>query len=393
MGERMPFKEFFIRQKSFLLAFSLILNSVTWFYAIAYIPFASSLRWLFYLAVAVSMLIGPIIAKRVDKMRFLLFWILLGVISSLFPTVLPTFGDCEVAMMLVFWGFAFGIGFPSCLALIPALTKVEERGRAGGKTFLATYAILPLFLLGVGHLDIFSSSLLLAAWRSLALGVFLLHVNTDDVVQLKPVSYFSILRRGTFFLYFFPWLAFCLVNYFETQVLGEFYGESMSALIVTIEVMVGALFCPIAGWLMDLKGRKRVIIAGLVMLGLGHALLSLFPLIPLVQAFYMIADGIAFGIFTVAFIFVVWGDMSNGERGEKFYALGNIAIPVAVMLSIFFSPWLKMIDASSAFSLASFFIFLAIIPIFFAPELLPEKVIKEREIRKYVEEAKKVAQR
>ncbi|GAI02969.1 unnamed protein product, partial [marine sediment metagenome] len=113
---------------------------------------------------------------------------------------------------------------------------------------------------------------------------------------------------------------------------------------------------------MDLKGRKQVIIAGLVMLGLGHALLSLFPLIPLVQAFYMIADGIAFGIFTVAFIFVVWGDMSNGERGEKFYALGTIAIPIAVMLSIFFSPWLKMIDASSAFSLAGFFIFLAIIP-------------------------------
>ncbi|GAI12120.1 unnamed protein product, partial [marine sediment metagenome] len=100
-----------------------------------------------------------------------------------------------------------------------------------------------------------------------------------------------------------------------------------------------------------------------------------------------------FGIFTVAFIFVVWGDMSNGGRGEKFYALGTIAIPIAVMLSIFFSPWLKIIDISSAFSLASFLIFLAIIPVFLAPELLPEKVIKEREIKKYVEGAKKVARR
>ena len=402
MGERMPFKESFIRQKSFLLTFSLVLNAVTWFYAIAYmieftapalVPFASSLRWLFYLAVVVSALIGPIIAERANKMRFLFFWVLLGVISSLFPMVLPTFGNYEVAMLLVFWGFAFGIGFPSCLALIPTLTKVEERGRAGGKTFLATYAILPFFLLAIGHLDIFSGSLLLAAWRSLSLGVFLLHVNTDDVVQLKPVSYFSILRRRTFLLYFLPWLAFGLVNYFETQVLEQFYGESMAALMVIVAFMVGSLFCLIAGWLMDLKGRKQVIIAGLVMLGLGYALLSLFPLIPLVQAFYMIVDGIAFGIFTVAFIFVVWGDMLNGERGEKFYALGNIAIPMAVMLSIFISPWLKMIDASSAFSLASFFIFLAIIPIFFAPELLPEKILKEREIKKYVEEAKKVARR
>jgi len=144
---------------------------------------------------------------------------------------------------------------------------------------------------------------------------------------------------------------------------------------------------------MDLKGRKRVIIAGLVMLGLGYALLSLFPLIPLVQAFYIIVDGIAFGIFTVAFIFVVWGDMSNGERGEKFYALGNITIPTAVMLSVFVSPWLKMVDASSAFSLASFFIFLAIIPILFAPELLPERVLRKRELREYVEKVKKAVGR
>jgi len=398
----MPFKEFFIRQKSFLLIFSLVLNAVTWFYAIAYIteftspalvPFASSLRWVFYAATAVSMLIGPLVAGKIGKARFLFFWILLGVISSLFPIVLPTSGYYEVVVLLVFWGFAFGIGFPSCLALIPAATKIEERGRAGGKTFLATYAILPFFLLAIGHLDLLSCSLLLAAWRSLSLGVFLLHVDTNDAVRLKPVSYLSILRRGTFLLYFLPWLAFCLINYFETQVLGEFFGKSISALIITTEFVIGSLFCLIAGRLMDLKGRKKVIIAGLVMLGLGYALLSLFPLIPLVQAFYVIADGIAFGIFTVAFIFVVWGDMSNGERGEKFYALGNITIPVAVMLSIFISPWLKMVNASSAFSLASFFIFLAIIPVFFAPELLPEKVTKEREIRKYVEEAKKVARR
>ena len=144
---------------------------------------------------------------------------------------------------------------------------------------------------------------------------------------------------------------------------------------------------------MDLKGRRVVIILGLVMLGLGYVLLSLFPFISFVQAFYIIVDGIAFGIFAVAFTLVVWGDISNGERGEKFYALGNIAIPIAVILSIFFSPWLTMIDASSAFPLASFFIFLAIIPLFFAPELLPEKVIKEREIKRYIKEAKKVAQR
>ena len=393
----MLFKEFSINRKSFLLIFLLILNSVTWFYMLVYItgltapeliPFASSLRWLFYLAAIVSALIGPIIAERVNKMRFLLFWVLLGVISSLF-LILPTPSKYEVAMLMVFWGFAFGIGFPSCLALIPTLTSVEERGRMGGIIFCVTYAILPLFLFAIVQLDVFFTLLTLAVWRSLALGAFLLHANIDDAVQLRPVSYLSILRRGTFFLYFFPWLAFCLINYFGYQVLEQFFSKSMMALMGIIEFAVGSLFCLIGGWLMDLKGRKLVIIGGVVMLGLGYALLSLFPFIPPVQAFYMIVDGIAFGIFTVAFIFAVWGDMSNGERGDKFYALGIIPVTIAIMLSLLISPWLTTLSLSSTFSIASFFIFLAVIPLFFAPELLPEKALKKRELREYVEKVKK----
>lgn len=128
-------------------------------------------------------------------------------------------------------------------------------------------------------------------------------------------------------------------------------------------------------------------------MGLGYALLGLFPFTLPVQVFYLIIDSIAFGIFTVAFVSVVWGDISSGERGDKFYALGNIPVPLAIMLSLSISPWLTALSLSGTFSLASFLIFLAIIPLFFAPELLPEKVIKEREIRKYIEKAKKVARR
>lgn len=401
MMARKLFGELSTHRKSFLLLFFLILNSVAWFYLIvavtghavpAPIPSASSLRWLFYLAAIVSMLIGPIIAEKFDRMRFIRFWIILGIISSLFPLVLPSFGEFEVMTLLIFWGFAFGIGFPSCLALIPLLTSVEKRGRTGGTIFLATYVVLFLLIV-IMPLDIFSISLMLAVWRGLGLGVFLLHVKIDEAVKLRSVSYLSILRRGKFLLYFLPWLAFCLVNYFGVQILEQSFGQSMTTLILTMEFSVGALCCLIVGWLMDLKGRKSVIIIGLIMLGLGYALLSFFSPSLFAQAFFIIVDSIAFGIFTVAFVFVVWGDMSIGERGEKFYALGSICVPAAVILSIALSPWLKMIDISSAFSLASFFIFLAIIPLFFAPELLPEKVIKEREIRRYVEEAKKVARR
>lgn len=397
----MLFKGFSIQRRNFLLIFFLIFNSVTWFYLIVYkgflatetIPFAPSLAWLFYLAVLVSMLIGPIVAERVKKMHFLLMWTILGIIFSLFPLVLSTFSELEVAIILILWGFAFGVGFPSCLAIIPSLTKVEERGRTGGIIFCSTFATIFLLFIVFKDLDVSSYSLMLGVWRSIGIVAFLLHVTLDESSQRKQVSYFSVIRNKTFLLYFFPWLAFCVVNYFETPVLEEFYGESSWVLVGAAEFTVGALFCLIGGWLMDLKGRKFVIIFGLVTFGLGFALLTFFPNMSFSLAFFVIASGIAFGIFTVAFIFVVWGDMLNGELGEKFYALGNSPVPAATMLSYFFSPWLGKLEISAVFSLASFFIFLAIIPIFFAPELLSERALKERELRGYVEKVKKIAGR
>jgi len=404
MEERKPFEGSFMVSKSFLLLFSLLLNSITWFYLIVYIwfltpnpiPFATSLSWIFYLSVLISMLIGPIIAERVNRMRFLLFWIILGIISSLFPIVLgPALGKSEVALLLAFWGFALGIGFPSCLALIPSLTRIEKRGRTSGVIFFSTYILLLLFFIGIKDFSFFSQSLVLAGWRSLAFATFFIYAGIEIAGPLKAVSYISILRRKTFILYFIPWLAFAIINYFESKVLAgeEFLGASLNVLVGAIEFSVGAIFCLVSGWLMDHRGRRWTIIMGLVMLGLGYALLSFFPLNPIVLTFYIITDSVAFGIFTVAFISVVWGDISNGERGERFYALGTIPILAALSLSTLLSSVLESVSKNTAFSLASFFLFLAVIPIFFAPELLPEKVVKEREIRKYAEEAKKIAGR
>jgi hypothetical protein len=43
----------------------------------------------------------------------------------------------------------------------------------------------------------------------------------------------------------------------------------------------------------------------------------------------------------------------------------------------------------TAFSLASFFLFVAVLPLMYAPETLPEKKIKDRELRDYLEKAKR----
>ena len=184
-----------------------------------------------------------------------------------------------------------------------------------------------------------------------------------------------------------------MINHLEHPVFEQSLGAGLWETLMIVESLVGSLFCLISGWLMDFKGRRWTILVGFVTLGLGYAALGFFPNISVIQAFFMIADGIAWGIFTVAFGFIVWGDMANHQRAEKFYGLGSVPIPLALGLAIFATPWLETLDASKAFPLASFFLFLAVIPIFFASELLPEKVVKERELRKYMEEAKKVAGR
>ena len=45
------------------------------------------------------------------------------------------------------------------------------------------------------------------------------------------------------------------------------------------------------------------------------------------------------------------------------------------------------------FRLLHFFLFIAVLPLVYAPETLPEKVMKDRDLNSYVENAKKKAQK
>ena len=51
------------------------------------------------------------------------------------------------------------------------------------------------------------------------------------------------------------------------------------------------------------------------------------------------------------------------------------------------------IPIATAFTVASFFLFVAVIPLMYAPETLPEKAIKDRDLQSYIEKAKKIAKK
>jgi hypothetical protein len=52
-----------------------------------------------------------------------------------------------------------------------------------------------------------------------------------------------------------------------------------------------------------------------------------------------------------------------------------------------------LIQPTAAFSIAGFFLFLAVLPLMYAPETLPERKIRLRQLRSYVEAAKKVREK
>jgi hypothetical protein len=64
-----------------------------------------------------------------------------------------------------------------------------------------------------------------------------------------------------------------------------------------------------------------------------------------------------------------------------------------VFISELLAPYTKSIPVSTAFSFASFFLFLAVLPLIYAPETLPEREIRRRELRDYIRKAKKMVEK
>jgi MFS family permease len=163
-------------------------------------------------------------------------------------------------------------------------------------------------------------------------------------------------------------------------------------MLISIEPIIASLSALATGVISDWIGRKRILIFGFISLGIGYAVIGLLPQFWVSWLLYYVTDGMALGSLTLLFVLVLWGELSqNGS--EKFYAIGETPYFLTGILYMVLTPYLSSIPATSIFSLAAFFLFLAVLPLLYAPETLPEKKIRDRELKIYIEEAKKVKER
>ena len=163
--------------------------------------------------------------------------------------------------------------------------------------------------------------------------------------------------------------------------------QIVEPLIATASILIGGLLC-------DWIGRKKIVLSGFIAIGVAYGIIGVFSDNPISWYLYFVVDGIAWGIFLLIFFIILWGDLAQTNKSEKYYTIGSIPYFLSSIISpMLTQSFIEDVPLIAAFSLASFFLFAAVMPLVFAPETLPEKKMEIRRLRKFAEDAQKIKEK
>jgi MFS family permease len=396
-----------IGSKIAVINIMLVANAFVWYAAILMVlentvgsvgepswlePNTQILVWCVHFAgLIVSALVGATLAKRINRTRFLLVWMILNLASSLTLFALDGASPTITVALVLLYGVSLGIGMPACMSNYSDSIPVENRGRVGGMVLLVSgigifaFAVAPLSLLEIG--------LALSIWRLSSILLFLAF-RSSVRVELKKgaVSFKSVLSQRSFLAYFIPWVMFSFVNFLvplQPNLVGE-----VAEVTLLIQIVFFAIFAVLGGFFLDSIGRKRIAIAGFIMLGLSAAARGIDPTSLATLYFSAIFEGTAWGLLFVLFLLTLWGDLSYSLPSDKYYALGVAPFFVSELIGLTLGKQIvDNLPATALFPFAAFFLFVAVLPLFYATETLPEKLMKDRDLKSYTEKALKQAQK
>jgi MFS family permease len=397
-----------------LLAVTLLFSSsFAWFFAFytyfddIFTVFNTDTFWLilgnmlFLISVVVSAVFGSVIAGRVNRRKLLFLWIVFEVLVIL---PLPFFRGTEsLVFFSILAGASFGVGFPSCMAFLADSSTADERGRVSGLALLVTFVLVFLAILansvlgfpsGIGYASQPVGLVLTAVVvRLIGFLSFLFDPIQRRANNAKPWR--SILGRKDFGLYTF---AFVFFNIAAGLVAFIWLGlpknpdyESIAQVGNILRYVGLGVFGVIAGIAADRIGRKRPIILGLMMLGVGYALIGLITNATTYLANFLLS-GFAWGIIMVIYL-VVPGDLAFPGSEERFYASGWV-LPLMLYIGINGAArFVNLVLPLDVFStILSIILFASIVPIWSAAETLSESKIQERRLREYAEKVGKEVQ-
>jgi len=346
-----------------------------------------------FLTFAFSAFLGISLINHFKKRITLLkYWMLAGLFLSSLFAIINLANFASVMLLAGVLGAYFGLGMPTFAGFFAASTEQKNRAKFGGTIVLLIVLAFPTVTL-VGISDTYLTSSILAIWLALGL-IFLTYFKPAEkkAEQKNRVSYRSVLSNKTFLLYIIPWLMFSLVNDLAMQIIATYFRINFPPYfsenyLIIENILAGgcALAC---GFLADKKGRKRLALIGFALLGIGYASLGLFSRDYFAAWFYVCADGVAWGAFTMLFITTLWGDIAQEKNSEKYYVLGVLPYLCSTFANLSIGTYISNnVSVSTVFSFASFFLFVSILPLVYAPETLSDKIIKNLELNNYVNSA------
>jgi len=344
---------------------------------------------------ASALLSSRLVQKFVKRMNFLSYWMLTGLALSPLPLLMDSTSFFGLVLVAAIVGLYFGLGLPILMGYYAASTETENRAGLSGVIILLS-GVCFLSLSIMGSTDAALASIVLLFWRFGGLILLILlkprEINID---KSDHITYGAIITNSSLLLYFIPWLMFSLVNNLAFPILNNFFPANFVNISSMLESVLAGFSALFFGFFADFVGRKRLMLFGFVLLGLGYAALGLFPGNSPGWWFYTCADGVSWGVFTTIFLLTLWGDLANKHNAEKYYVVGFLPYLLSNFLQVSIGQYVAdtVINEITVFSFASFFLFASVLPLFYAPETLPEKIIKDRDLKNYFERAQKLAQK
>jgi len=380
------FEELRISVKDFCIVFVLLVNAFAWFY-MAPIMINGILEGInvtdtqeiiimsvYYSGIVISSIIGSILANKINRLKFIYAWTAIGIATSVVPILFSSFTWIDCLTISILLGASFGLGIPSCLSYFADVTQVENRGRISGIILLTANMAAPLLAIAFSGLDLTTNLIVFAGWRSLGLIVFFLQPNEKNSSSERKLgdSFSGIIKDKTFGFYLLAWIMFCLVDRLGGPIVINSLGD-VSKIIIIISPILASITTLIAGIMTDWIGRKRVVLYGFISLGVAYAIIGIILTEPLVKYFFVVINGITAGLLSVTFILILWGDISQSGCREIYYTIGVIPLFITEIMGLALYEYFIQIQETSniIFSVAAFFLFLAVLPLLYAPETLP----------------------
>ncbi|MCW4010439.1 MAG: MFS transporter [Candidatus Bathyarchaeota archaeon] len=328
-----------------------------------------------------------------QRRRFLLLWTLLGIASSCLSIVIDKTYLPNIVFLSAFLGVSLGIGMPSCMGYFTESIHIQNRGRVGGVILcLSGITMFGLSMISNGEIGI--ETIALTICRGVGLLPFVFMRDKSEIPVKSPrTTYLSLIKQRPFVLYLIPWIMFSLITYLTIPIANDLIGKANVDTLIIIENFFVGIFSLTGGFLLDIVGRKRIAIAGFTMLGLGYSILGIYPGELLSWYFYTIVDGIAWGMLFVLFVVTIWGDLSHEKPSDVYYAIGVLPFFVSKFLQLTVGDLIALSIREAVFSFTAFLLFLAVLPLIYTPETLPEKLMKDRDLKSYVEKALKKVQK